>query len=339
MPQPSRTNADGFLNEVDNYVLTVQGILAFCNEVRWDRNSADFLPNSYYSIGRRMETSAENRVQRNAEITPDVFAQISEVYGVIGEAKPTVRDDDGRLSNLMDQMTKYDDDLQGWITADGSIQSNDLTLLTHISNAAHLERFFHQKHESGEWLATRPFSIVAFTRDTQRTVFIFLQKRWGNFSDDDLDSRFYDGVSVPLDTILETYSTKFLDSEPPTPYLMMVIWEFILPQLPSEAEFEEAAGVKSLRVKADIDDITKRLRDQYGPERHDDRDPVIPRRAWVVKALDAYVTLKMAEQQVDGDGTVYLINFRKGRVGENPLRFFAEELAGRGQKQIDYEWR
>ncbi len=338
MSPQAEANAGRYLDEVNTYVVTVHGIHAFCNEVRWNRNTAEFIPDSHYSIGRRMKTTPNNRVLVEGEVTPDFIAQVSSQYGLVGEAKPTLRDDGDRLGSLLDQMTKYDDDLNGWFTADGSIPSNDLIVLTHLSNAAHMERFFRAKTESGEWLATRAFSIVWFTLDTQRRVFVFLQKRWGSFSDDELDSRFFEGVSVPLDVLLKIYSNKFLDSEPPLPYLMMLIWEFILPQLPSEEEFEEAAGVKSLLVLADADDITTRLRDQYGPSRNDDKDPVIPRRAWVVKALEAFAALGMAKKQSDEEGDVYAVNFRRGKVMQDPLRFFAGRLAGLGQRQIDAEW-
>jgi hypothetical protein len=325
------------LNEIDNYQLTLEGCLAFCNEACWNAQAGDFVPEFIYSLGRRMKTSDRNAVSPNTDVTPDLLVQLGDAYGIVGEAKPTVRDDENRLRELRDQLEKYDDDLMGWMTDTGGIDSNDLTVLTHISNAAYLEDHFTTQAEEGNWNPTRAFSIVSFSRDLQREVFIFLQKRAGSFSRDELDRRLHNGVSVPFGRLQDVYTVMFHDTEPPVAHTMGVIWNHVLPQLPSEEQFIEAGGVRSLLVSANVDEITTMLRDQFGPPRNDERDRSIPRREWIVHAFQALEQLGLADRHPEQEDT-FIVNFRKGAVGDDPVRFFVEGLASAGQQHIDLEW-
>ena len=124
---------------VDNYEGTVLSLLAFVNEVLWDRRARRRIPDARVSFGRRMTTSAKNRVMKSTAVTPDAVIQPTPSYGIVTEAKTCLpRQLDSpegveRLQKLRDQVVKYDDDLKGWFTDTEGLDVHDIALLVDMS--------------------------------------------------------------------------------------------------------------------------------------------------------------------------------------------------------------
>ena len=55
-------NKKDFLREIDNYEQTIIAIICFTHILRWDDDNSNFKDDSYYYIGRKMDTTNNNRI-------------------------------------------------------------------------------------------------------------------------------------------------------------------------------------------------------------------------------------------------------------------------------------
>jgi len=133
------------INEVQDYKETLLTIIAFGHELRWDSNKRQIKDESYFLPGRRMITSSKNKISKEAEITPDILVQINDSYGVVAEVKKSFADNYVGWENMLNQLLKYDDNLEGWVTNTQKISKSDLTLLTHNSRKVAIRDFIEKK--------------------------------------------------------------------------------------------------------------------------------------------------------------------------------------------------
>ena len=75
------------INQIDDYQETILAIVTFGHAIRWEKSLSNFKPETYFCIGRKMNTSKSNRVLPNDIVTPDFIVQINKKYGIVGEVK------------------------------------------------------------------------------------------------------------------------------------------------------------------------------------------------------------------------------------------------------------
>ena len=117
---------------------------------------------------------------------------------------------------------------------------------------------------------------------------------------------------MPIDfahLLVEYKDRKFVDSEPPLPYLLQIIWDNLFVQYASVAQTEPSE--KSVSIDVSTESVTGDLQKHYGFESSGDRSPEIPRRSVVKKALDALVEFRLAEATSAGN---YRVNYKRGRI-------------------------
>lgn len=94
-------------------------VLALVNEARWDPGKRELRADVSYGVGRRMTTSAENRISPETEVTPDCVVQLGGEAGFVTEAKLGLPKEENLWDDDVKQMQKYDDDLAGGRIANG----------------------------------------------------------------------------------------------------------------------------------------------------------------------------------------------------------------------------
>jgi hypothetical protein len=322
-------------DEVDNYEQTVHATISFNHLIRWDETlngDGGFIPGSYFYIGRKMDTSADNSISPNNRVTPDIVLQCDATYGIVGEVKKSLPMNREYWRKFVDQLIKYDDNLKGWHTADENLDKSDIVLLTHIELKNSVLDFLKQKNDDGDLKLHRKFAYIVFFKTSGRRDKISFETAYGDLSNSQIDAVFKRFIHVPLDSVLFcNKDVKLYDSEPPLPYMMDLLWNYIFPQYISQNEFMDAQGKKHLVFETEIDELKTKVREQFTYcENHDARQPDIPKIQWIRNAMEKFVSLKYAEK-IDQSHTKYRVKYRKL---DSPLDIFCKEvIKGRVSKK------
>ena len=291
-------------------------MLALVNEARWDPGKRELRADVSYGIGRRMTTSAENRVSPSTEVTPDCVVQLGKEMGFVTEAKLGLPKDENLWDGYIVQMQKYDDDLAGWWTEGERIQQHDVVGLVPLNRAAK----FADKLEAGvkddKWRFVRKVCVVGFIKETRVKEFMTIKKERGELSEHGLEQRLHESRAIPLE-ILIVQGRKFVDHPPPLPYLLQIMWDDLFTRYAADAS--NANSTDSITLHLNVKKVTEDLQSYFGFESRGPRSPEIPRAVWVRKALDALVDFKIATSIGDGE---YAIGYR--RTWKDTLKKFGK---------------
>lgn len=315
--------------DVDNYINTVTATLSLINVLQWDESERKLDPEARYGIGRRMTTSKANKVSPMTDITPDVVSQ-RRTQGVIGEITYSLTLEDEHWREKLEQIVKYDDHLTGWWTKDEKIDSHDIALLVPRTRAVKVGDILEKeaKDKNGTIKLKRMVAVIGFDRSSGATKeFMNLMKFYGALSDTDLSERLRNGIAVPTDILLRVYGDrKLVDFEPPTPYLLQVLWDSLFPSYIGEVPVDQGKGHTPIEVS--VERIVRDMQNNFGFRVHDDRCTEVPPRAWIKKALDHLVVFAMASRHDDG---AYTIRYKSLR-GDHLKRF--GELIHRNRNKL-----
>lgn len=298
------------LEEVDTYNDGVFAVLALIHEARWDPEGRALRAGVKFEVGRRMTTSEGNRVSPDTNVTPDCVIQVDPRNGLVAEAKLSLPRDDTQWDSNFTQIEKYDDDLIGWWTADEKIETHDIVTLVPLPRAVKFADRLEEGIDQAKWRFDREVSVIGFFKVSGVSDFLTLKKEWGKLSDSRLDSRLRESVPINFAHLLSEYKDrKFVDSEPPLPYLLQIIWDNLFVQYAS-ATSPDPSGT-SVQIETSVEALTRDLQEYYGFKSSGHRSPEIPRMKFVKKALDALVDFRLAEMMSAG---VYRINYKRGKV-------------------------
>ena len=308
-----------FKNKIDDYVQTIHAIVGFMNFYLYDNTAKKMKDEVFVFQGRKLEPSPERSINSNGEkianVTPDIGVFLPSENGVLGEVKKGFSQNQQYWLGDFQQLMSYDDDLTGWPSKDGRVKSHDIVLILHQTRAAKVSRFYEEKAGS-EIKFLRPFIIVQFNRADERKSYYFFHKILGSLTEKYVDEQLTDGVSVPMEVFIKTYSTiKFYDSEPPLPYLIELIWTNVVLRAASEdAKFEKLKRNQKIDIMLGIDSIIEELHQGFSFRMlhgdNNERQPKIPKREWVMRACEQLVKLNEASW-VDSTRKTIKIFFRK----------------------------
>jgi hypothetical protein len=295
-------------DEVENYKQTVNALLAFSAFVVHD--GQQHRPGANFGFGRRMGTSAKNRIAPSNTVTPDLVAQKSESYGITAEVKKSLPLDQDRWHRPVKQLAKYDDELIGWWTPDETMPCADTVLLLHHSRSRPFCRFLEQLQSEDPDSVGKNTTVVEFIDSREARSYYSFRLESGSIRDEELLPRLRDGVQVPLDKVVQTFpSVRFYDSQPPVAYLLTPLWMDVFPAMVDGDHYDE--GLRAFKLDASVQEVTAELQKAYGSANlsQDTRSVEFPRVAWVRDAFEKLVEFKMALPPSDGSD-VYQILFK-----------------------------
>lgn len=321
----------GIYIEIDNYRQTVEAIYAFAHIALWDGDTKRLRPDGFFAPGLPMMTSRTNRVSPDAEVTPDLVLGVVDDWGIVAEAKKSLsRDVSYWGEDLRNQLTKYDDDLQGWLDAKQPRASHGVTLLVHNSRKVDVRDYLAEEMTAGRFAPQRAFSIVVYHRVDELKKYISLETYEGQLASDTLDDDLKRPVEVPLGH-LKTYELHFCDSPPPVPYTMAVIWDEVKPELAPVVSYQTSrAAATKLTARINSDTLAGLLQDRLaaGLPRTADRLRSFPKNDWIREALDALCRYGYGRR---AKGSEYVMQFKHV---SDPLETFAERYA---REQLEKE--
>lgn len=288
-------------NQIDNYKDTLFAIVGFMNLYRFDDQTRTMRGDVVVFQGRRLdpvpendgETENEVKVQADA-VTPDIGILLPNNTGVLGEVKATFPNNRALWISAFEQLMSYDQELSGWPNSAGTVNTHDVVLLVHYTRAVAVRKFYEEK-KGTEINFTRPFCIIEFHRVDQAREYFSLRTQLGAVSNPTLNSKLEESVPIPMSVYVQQYSThKLYDSNPPTPYLLDLIWSHIVTlEASANSKFTRLRKNQSIDVELGVDQITNRLYEQFSfytlHSDHTDRQPKTPRKAWVRDACDRLI--------------------------------------------------
>lgn len=303
---------------IDNYQTTIQAIDSFIHFLTWNVKDKSFHHDASSSIGRRMTTSDLNRISANEDVTPDIVVQYNSTLGYVSEVKNNLPRNQQWWRTVVEQLEKYDDNLMGWWTDDEYISTSCLVLLIHKSRSRIFRDYLEQVINKESITFVQPASIIEYDRSNQVQPFIFLRTEWGDILDATISEALYYGTSIPIEKLFASGSDrKFYDSPPPVEHTMSILWQHIFNQMKSDDDLDKDRNVYFLSIS--LDEITHGLQKSYGSEGHKERDVTFPKRKSVRDAMDAFVSIGLAERSDDDTYTVHYRRLQK------PLNKFCKQ--------------
>jgi len=307
----------------------VFAILGLAHEARWNPDARMLQPQVRYELGRRMTTSPANTVTPSEDVTPDAVVQPTEQRGLVAEAKLGLPKDVTTWDRDIIQIQKYDDDLAGWWTASEHIPTHDIVVLVPITRAVKFVDRLTEGLLAGRWEFRRHVSVTGFFKQSGVKEFVTLKQEWGALSDENLSERLRQSKSIDIERLFTTYKATFVDSPPPLPYLLQIIWDNLFTSYAAQFSKEEGEeGKDYVALSLTLAKVAEDLQEYFGAKSTGPRSPEIPKPSWVRKAFDALVEFKLAERQ---DDQRYVIRYKRTR--SDTLRKFGRLCFQLEQKQ------
>ncbi len=297
-------------DKINDYEQTVSALLAFSAFVVHDSKSQR--SNSDFGFGRRMTTSPSNLKSPSNNIYPDLVAQKSKKYGIVAEAKKTLEQDQSNWTDHIEQLRKYDDDLEGWWTEDEKIKNSDVVMLIHQSRGRPFVRLIESKKNNDPDAVGPNTCVVEFNESPETAPYYFFRLEFGDVYDSELKKSLNDGISVPLEKVKISFSNiQYYDAKPPMSLLLTRLWTDVFPSRMDEGEYDEQ--IKSIKIKVNVSNVTDELQKAFGSKAlsQDNRSGEFPSQRWIREAFDKLVSYKLASPgTANGDYTIFFKSFR-----------------------------
>jgi len=318
-------------DRVNDYEQTVNAILGFAAFIVHDSTSQRL--NSNFGFGRRMTTSSNN-LSPSIDITPDLVAQKSKKYGIVAEAKKSLDQNQVNWIDHLEQLRKYDDDLEGWWTIDEKINHSDAIMLIHQSRSRPFASFIDNRKNKVPDSVGLNTCVIEFNESQETEPYYFFRLEFGNIYDAELRKRLYDGIPVPLERVkMSFFNIQYYDAQPPLPLLLIRLWTDYFPSKLEEGEYDEQT--RSTKIQVTVSDVTDELQKAFGSQAlyTDNRSGEFPKQKWIREAFDKLVDYKLATSDIIN--VEYTIYFRRF-MGDVLERFVKFELT-KGKKKSSQE--
>lgn len=316
---------DMLLEKINSYEQSIHALLTMRQHLAHEFGAKSF-------IGRKMKTSLMNSISKGEDITPDMVSRFTNNTGFVGDVKITASNDRD-YADAEKQIKKYDDELIGWDTTDEKVNHHDLYVIIHQS---HTQQFVEYIRSKKGYIYDRLLSIFSFNIDSSKNTFYVLEKRGGEVPEI-LKKDFSKVVEVKYEYVYaDMNKIKFYDAHPDVQYTMYILWDYIFSAIPTEDEFRASGGKRIIPIPVNVDDLRTRLK-AYVLDQGTHRVPDLPKKEWIVEALDEFVKIGLAIRNDALNYTIKYWHVRKKRGQNNQddvVRDFICERMVTGQEPL-----
>jgi len=210
-------------NEVDNYIRTVQALKAVANELLFDDASRKLVSEGKAYFGRRLDTSSNNRISPNNQVTPDLVISLPLKQNVVVEAKLAMSGDTDLRKSKLIETQKYDDDLTGFDANVTKFIDHDIVLLVGFSHAKEIAEHIATLQKNREIEFKKKFALIGFIRNSERKTWFMLDLVSGCLTDQEKTKKLQHTINIDMDHLISNQhfgNIEFYDADPPLPLLM-----------------------------------------------------------------------------------------------------------------------
>lgn len=313
---------------VNDYRQTVQALCALAHELQWNDDKRTMHAGAVASFGRRMDTTPENPVSPQTEVTPDLVLERKDGYRVVAEAKIGLPSDSRYRKKTLGGVQKYDDDLEGWVLDPPTPRIHDCALLVKHFHGKAVVRDLSAMRANNVLVFSRNLAVIAFSIVQETEIFLSLDLLDGELGDKAKQDKFEErpvGISVEhIEQNQQVGDLRLYDARPPLPHLMMLIHELIFNDLSDDQLF--ALGEEGVvKVEVMVSELRQQLSTEFGPGRSGPRVPDIPTETWVRDSMQLFVQLDWAEPMEGAPPSyVYFVKNRR-KPYEQFLKLCAEK--------------
>jgi len=280
-----------------------------CHTIVTMENIVSYNINGKCSQGKKMRTSANNAIQPNNDVTPDMVIEAThedDEYHAVNEITVNLPKDESLWIKKAEQLKKYDDELTGWDKT--STKRHDIMLTTNPARTFAFRNYMSKLESEGKLKIERNLAILQSSPMEQSNSFIFIKKEYGQITHPVLDNKLSNGLPVARHNILnEINQMKFFDSNPPIIYTMMIIWDHILKNFLSLKQLRELRGNKIVPIEVTITQVHDLL-SKFAPL----TNSTCIETSWIKDALTGFVEIGLAEIKSESEGK-FEIKFRTNR--------------------------
>lgn len=309
---------------IDAYERTVQALVCFRSAMCWDDDRHSYREDNHFGVGRRMDREAE----QEHPLTPDVVVQFEGETGLVAEMKLTASSDQD-FKKAEAQVMKYDQELEGWWTENQLIASHQVACVVPDSHVSAAMQFFR---DAGPF--DRGFLLVSAGRDDASIEsFMQFERRQGAFAVERLNEKFGPRTPpIPLEKAMPQFGIAiFYDAEPPcVEHTMFVLWSRYFPHTDRfDTRLEPRGSRAREQIQVELDDACRFLRERFSVcsitgNGEDPRQPSVPEKEWVRKAMDHFVEIGRADHDQE-DRDVFWVSFSLAAFGTD-LEDFAKQV-------------
>ncbi len=246
--------------------------------------------------GPKLKTSENNEIQANTEVTPDIVIEIksdkfgkSISYEAINEITTDLPKDTSYWERKAKQLKKYDDELK-WPDGQNLVNHEIMFTTNQLRTFAFYEYMNKLKQENNKLTLKRNLIILHSTPEEKAKSFIVIKKDHGTIANPELEKILANGEPVPRYNIVQDINQmKFVDSNPPTIYTMMILWTAVFKTYLSKDEQKLLRGNKVFNINTTSSEIGKRL-SRFAPE----TNPDCIEPSWIEDALYGFKELNLA---------------------------------------------
>jgi hypothetical protein len=242
---------------------------------------------------------------RDPDLTPDGSVLFKNGYGLVVEVKRTLPDNDAGFLRSVQQLKRYDTELD-MRTRDGGTrvpEVMDIALLIKADNANEIFTRFQRVCEEEGIAFDRNLVLMEFYYDSSDTVSKYVIRKWIGSNRPFRDELGEDGLEevlgrrakslsvLPEQFISRKLASVFVNDDPPPIYTVVLLWTKVLHNLlePEQREEWRVAGpTKRLFIECDVDEIVTFINDGLLEKGR-------VRRGWIVRALEFLQTCGLAE--------------------------------------------
>ncbi len=325
--------------QYDNYLRTVDSLLAFAYVMTWDESARKFRSGSAVYQGVRLTNPAGKKVQ------PDLVIMIHKNIEVVAEIKISFAADQTRWKKDVTQVEGYCVPLKGKIGSSVPDRKHHVAFLIPYELKSKIFKYLALRRAEPDFRVGTPYSAVSFVKASKATDFYIFEKFWEADDKARPSLRLDEQATVPFNTIKTEYgpAVRLIDQEPPLLLLVTVIWDYIFSPKPDEERYAKKRG-GALEFKITANEIVDELNRLYSfnsilwkYNKDPSREQGIPqpiRKDWVSKVLKFLVHQKLVEE-VDSERH-YTVFYKKLRPNtkDNFLTRIAKESMVISERQL-----
>lgn len=263
-------------------------------------------------------------------VTPDAIFQCdNDTVGIVCEIKTALPSDEAiLLKDMKEQLEKYSKIENGWKTPSTKIKTHSILLFIHRSDAKRLEKLLKK------WIAEKKIDIktnvcIADWQSIRQLKAkasdeILFSHRYGTTACNFFDRKLKDDVTINVDDLAVEYEErKFVKADPPDLYLMTMLFQDIFPRFSIN---------EGNTINMTIDQLMKYLTEYYTSWSGLEGEQSQIRRRWVIKIMDKFCSIKLAEKVVGKDHE-YKVKW-SSNTSKNRKEYLLDKLCGKEKSQI-----